>query len=276
MKEIIYNVNNVNLLWTGGWDSTFQLLQLLIIQKQQVTPYYIIHAPRPSTGKELLTMRRIKNQLFKEYPHTRKLLMPIQFYSEKDLLPDLEISNAYKSVLKKKHIGIQYEWLARFCKEKGINDMQIGVEAPRAYSVNYWDTLLKSALIELKSNSQNIYHIDPDHKNRDLVTLLKYFHFPIIKITKIKMLDLVNNQGLKHIMELTWFCQQPTNNMKPCGTCKPCRQYIEHGFSWRLPLISRIYYFIHKIFILKFKPRLKLILIKLGLYRDVKSINDFK
>ena len=268
MKEKMSKVNNVNLFWTSGWDSTFQLLQLLIIHKQQVTPYYIIHAPRPSTGKEILTMKQIKEQLFKEYPHTQKLLKPTRYYSDNDLLPDQEITKAYKSLLKKTHIGVQYEWLAKFCKEKGINDMQLCAEAPLVPLKNHWGTLLEQATKELKINSQKIYHVDLNHKNKDIVSLIKNFHFPISKITKIQMLDLINNQGLKHIMEMSWFCQQPTCNMKPCGKCKPCRQYIEHGFGWRLPLKSRIVSFIYTIVIIKIKPQLRSILINLRLYKN--------
>ena len=32
----------VKLLWTGGWDSTFRLLQLLLLYEKKVQPYYII------------------------------------------------------------------------------------------------------------------------------------------------------------------------------------------------------------------------------------------
>jgi len=269
MKEKISKINNVNLLWTSGWDSTFQLLQLLIIQKQQVTPYYIIHAPRPSIGKEILTMNEIKDQIFKEYPYTRKLLMPIRYYSDSDLLPDQEISSAYKSItLDKIHIGIQYEWLARFCKEKGIHDMQLCIERPILPKYDGWGLILNPALVEVKINSQTIQKIDINHDNKDLVTIFKYFHLPIRKITKLQMLDIVRNQGLEHLMEKTWFCQEPTCRMKPCGKCSPCRQYIIHGFGWRLPLKSRIVSFIYTLVFIKIKLPLRSILINLGLFKN--------
>ena len=240
----------------------------MIIHKQPVTPFYLIYAPRPSTGKEILTMKRIKDQLFKEYPHTRKLLMPTRYFSESDLLPDKEISNAYKSILKKKRIGIQYEWLARFCSEIGIYDMQISVESPLDPHLDWWGCMLEPAFEEFKINSQIIYKVDPNHKNRDLVTFFKYFQFPIIKLTKVQMLEIIKNQGLKHIMEMTWFCQKPTCNMKPCGTCTPCRQIIKNGFSWRLPLKRRIISFIYTIVFIKIKLQLRSILINLGLFKN--------
>src|SRR5690606_13578695 len=32
----------VNLLWTGGWDSTFRLLSLVVQQHRCVQPYYVL------------------------------------------------------------------------------------------------------------------------------------------------------------------------------------------------------------------------------------------
>ena len=51
---------HVRLLWTGGWDSTFQLLRLLLVQGRHVTPYYLMRDRRPSVPFELETMTRIR------------------------------------------------------------------------------------------------------------------------------------------------------------------------------------------------------------------------
>lgn len=58
MKETIHDVEPIKMLWTGGWDSTFQLLQLLFVQKRRVAPFYLIDEPRQSTGMELLAMEK--------------------------------------------------------------------------------------------------------------------------------------------------------------------------------------------------------------------------
>ena len=49
MKKENFPKGNVNILWTGGWDSTFQLLSLLLLHGRKVTPYYLIDAERLST-----------------------------------------------------------------------------------------------------------------------------------------------------------------------------------------------------------------------------------
>ncbi len=52
----------VPLLWTGGWDSTFRLLHLVIVEGHAVQPYYMIDRLhyRPGVPEEQDAMRRIR------------------------------------------------------------------------------------------------------------------------------------------------------------------------------------------------------------------------
>ena len=54
---------SVHLLWTGGWDSTFRLLQLLLQQRVPVVPHYLVDDTRPSAQTELRTMACIRDRL---------------------------------------------------------------------------------------------------------------------------------------------------------------------------------------------------------------------
>ena len=49
----------VNIFWTGGWDSTFRVLQLLIAKKKTVQPFYINDPNRKSAEKELNAMKTV-------------------------------------------------------------------------------------------------------------------------------------------------------------------------------------------------------------------------
>jgi hypothetical protein len=229
---------NINLLWTGGWDSTFQLLQLLLVHRCRVTPFYLIEEERHSTGIEILTMKRIKDRIFKEYPHTQELLQPFRYFSVSDISPDTEITEAYRSILNVKYIGIQYDWLARFCKENLITDIQLCIERHQHYS----QTRFNPTEIVSESNNglQTAIRIDPKFKMMSEYVLFQYFSFPIIKLTKIQMFDIAKKQGWENIMDMTWFCHTPTRRMKPCGVCIPCLLAIQDGLGWRVPLGSRI------------------------------------
>src|SRR6478672_10747010 len=68
----------VNLFWTGGWDSTFRLLQLLLEHRLPVAPVYLIDDTRASTQFEFDTMDAIRDALFDAYPRAHALLRPTQ------------------------------------------------------------------------------------------------------------------------------------------------------------------------------------------------------
>src|SRR5688572_23020383 len=116
MTDNLTDSNTVKILWTGGWDSTFQLLQLLVDQKVSVTPFYLIDEERRSTGVEILTMGRIKSHLHNHFPDARKLLNATQYFAVEDIAPNPHITEAFKRFRAKSFIGSQYEWLARFCE----------------------------------------------------------------------------------------------------------------------------------------------------------------
>ena len=53
----LFSGHCVNLLWTGGWDSTFRLLSLVLIKRKPVQPFYVIDVGRVSTIREIKTMQ---------------------------------------------------------------------------------------------------------------------------------------------------------------------------------------------------------------------------
>ena len=257
---------NSNLLWTGGWDSTFQLLQLLLIHRRRVTPFYLIDAERPSTGVEIRTMQRIKNHLAKEYPHTKELLQPTRYFAVADISPDCKITEAYLSCFNGKHLGTQYEWLARFCKENGITDMQLCVQADRRPDkADCFDNDLDRILSEGTDGVQMVLRIDPKFKETSEYLVFRYFSFPVFRLTKIQMFSIGKKEGWEATMNMTWFCHSPTKNTKPCGKCTPCFQTIKEGLGWRIPVKSRLIHFFHRFLIRPLKSRVKLIHGKLDL-----------
>ena len=264
MSEIIIQNDPVNLLWTGGWDSTFQLLQLLITNRRCVKPYYIIDTERKSVGIEIRTIKLIKDQLLKNYPYTKELLYPTQYLEVSDILPDIEISTAFEAILKKTHVGNQYEYLARFCKENGITDMQLSIEKPHSPEEDYWGQQLNKILSDININSETVYRVGEKFKGSDMYLIFQYFSFPIRKITKMEMANITNEQGWNKIMTLTWFCHNPTNNMKPCGICKPCLQIINKGFGWRISFGRRAISIYHQKIFWPLKSTIKIVLSKFG------------
>jgi hypothetical protein len=71
------------LLWTGGWDSSFRLLQLVLVERRPVRPIYVIDTGRPSTLFELRAMEAIRAGLLARLPDSSPLA-PIQFLMASD------------------------------------------------------------------------------------------------------------------------------------------------------------------------------------------------
>jgi hypothetical protein len=231
MLEAGPDIANAKLLWTGGWDSTFQLLTLLLTHKRSVTPIYLIDTNRPSCRVEIVTIERIKKRLFRDFPYTRDLLKETLFFSVEDVLPDLEITRAFKSIIKAKSMGCQYEWLARFCKQHSFYDVQLGVHR---------DDKAHVVIEHMVSEDHSGFYINQEHHNTEEHILFRYFKFPLLELSKVDIAAIANEQGWSEIMEMTWFCHTPTRTMKPCGRCNPCVYTIEEGLGLRIPMQNRL------------------------------------
>ena len=91
--------NPVQLLWTGGWDSTYRLLTLLLDHRVPVRPIYVVDPTRTSGPTEQRVMNRIRTALFEHHPHTRALLQPTVVVSMSEIAPDATVSEAYDRIV---------------------------------------------------------------------------------------------------------------------------------------------------------------------------------
>ena len=266
MRDMSPDGGHVNLLWTGGWDSTFQLLRLLLVQRCRVTPFYLIDAERPSTGVELRTIRRIKDRLFRDHPHTQELLQPTRYFAVADIAPDPEITGAFQAILRTSFIGAQYDWLARFCKENVITDMQLSIiRGGTVYRI------IQGLVAEGPEDAQGVLHIDPSSSSMDGYALFRWFTFPLLNLSKMEMGTIADENGWKEMMAMTWFCHTPTKDMKPCGRCNPCRYAIAAGLGWRIPVTSRMLSLLERSCIRPSRSVAKRLLRRAGLLRAARQ-----
>lgn len=249
----IENQKSIDLLWTGGWDSTFRLLYLIFIKKKIVRPHYIIDSDRKSLRMELKAISEILKMISAKSSTAFKLVLPIQYSDLNFIQANINISDSYKKVFDLAPIGIQYDWLARYCEEKNIMGMELSVEKGDNKLNNFIIPLFKE-LQEDASGDTN-YRID-ENKSSFEYDLFKYFTFPIIELSRTDMEIIAKKECFIDIMEKTWFCHRPTNKQKPCGVCYPCITAIEEKQIWRFPLQSRIRYYLYvKTGLRKFRKR---------------------
>jgi len=221
--------NTVNLLWTGGWDSTFRLLQIIFEENRKVQPYYIVDLSRSSWKVEIETMNGIKSLLAKRYPIEFELIKPAIIFDRDDIQHVPEIDNAWNQIKKRRHIGKQYSWLAMFCKQMDLENIELSIQR--------------------HTNSENIAHslifnLDKEKKTSDEKIVFSYFSYPLKELSKIDMEKIAAKNQWSHILKKTWFCHHPMPNpfkkRIPCGICNPCRVAVEEGFGHKIPALNRV------------------------------------
>lgn len=246
------NGDGVDLLWTSGWDSTFQLLRLLLKHRQPVTPYYLEDPARASTATELRTMQRIGDALREAFPETRVLLRPLRRFAITGLERDPAISEALRAVRRRSHIGSQYEWLPLFCQRHGIEGIELSVHVDDKVQA-----LLAGAVHGFEqAGGYRSFRMDPGQAGTPEYTLFRYFSFPLFRIDKRAMAREAEAEGWSRFMEMTWFCHRPLHG-RPCGACAPCVYTIEEGLAWRVPRARRALSFFYRKLALPLKPSLR-------------------
>jgi len=217
----------VNVLWTGGWDSTFRIIQLsskdLVIQ-----PYYIRDNVRESEQYELNAIHTITKDI-RGSGTTLCVLNDVEIVNENDLEEDDAISEAYRLLRKRTYFGTQYDMLARFAKQ--CNHLELTIhEDDKALDAIEISGDIKTYVDRVKGAYQQI---DPSSSSEELIRLFGNFHFPILEYSKLDMKKEAEEKGFIDLMHKTWFCHYPIND-QPCGRCNPCIYTMEEGLGYRL------------------------------------------
>ena len=242
-----------HLLWTGGWDSTFRLLQLLLVERRCVQPYYVIEGARRASAEQS-AMRSIRELLRTSHPEASARLQETIEIPLDQIAADAHIFSHYENALYFGFIGGQYEWLARMCAQRGITDMELAIHC---------DDKARKLLEELIDGSRR--RLDPRCAGDARYELFHRFSFPLFDMTKQQMRSAARKEGFEEFMTLTWFCHRPRAG-QPCGVCNPCIYTIEEGLADRVPLAGRIRYRVRVL------PRLRRLLTRHpGLYMRVRS-----
>jgi hypothetical protein len=184
-------------------------------------------------------MKRIKERLFAQYPDTKRLLLPTQYFGVADVSPNEAISEAFLRLRERYSIGVQFDWLARFCDEHRLSEVQLCLEL---FVGGTTYTPIADLMEETRTDDHTVFHIGEQFADTDQYRVFRYYAFPLINIPKFDTLSISREQGFDEILQMTWFCHRPRSGMKPCGVCTPCLYIMREGFGWRMPLSSRVRY----------------------------------
>lgn len=244
--------DSVKLLWTGGWDSTFRLLQLLLRHRVPVTPYYLEDPTRPSTATEIATMARIAERLYERFPHTRELLHPLRRAAVADIEVDEDIASALREIRGRIFIGSQYAWLPAFCRREALDGMELGVHVDDKVQAVLRDCTME---FDHPAGFRSV-RVDPARAGAAERLLFGRFTFPLFQVDKRDIERDALAAGWGELMEMTWFCHKPVHG-KPCGFCPPCVYTIEEGLARRVPQSRRMLSFFYRSVALPLKTSLR-------------------
>jgi len=227
----------LNLLWTGGWDSTFRLLYALIIEKQKINPFYIYFHERKSRDVEIRQMNIIMKKIKKLYPEAARNISNITIVSDKKLQHNKEIDNYYESLISKYHVGKQYRWLAAFAESSEEEYFEVAI-------ARYFnrENSISAVLLQNTVGTGGDCKLKENLTDKDLL-LFRKFKFPTLHLTKPDMEKIAREKGFMKILDDIWFCHRPRFNYVPCGKCVPCKLVVESGLAFKLPLFSLFFYF---------------------------------
>ena len=224
----------VRLLWTAGWDSTFRLLDALLVRGKAVHPYYLVDPGRPSTPNELRAMEQIAEAVARRDPGAALRLARPTVTSVADLQPDEPTTARFERLRARSHLGGQYDWLARFADQQGLWDLELAIHRDDKAA-----SFLERHVGRDEGGGDPYYRLRETGEDDDL-RIFERFRFPVFDLTKQDMQRAARERGFAELMELTWFCHVPTPDGLPCGRCNPCRYTMEEGLARRIPLKTRL------------------------------------
>ncbi|MBN1386930.1 MAG: hypothetical protein JW965_00700 [Bacteroidales bacterium] len=240
-------MEQINVLWTGGFDSTFRVCQLSLLEVG-IQPYYISLKKR-SEPNELKAIAKI-TEFINSNKEVKCRLLPLIIIHYSDVKQDKKITDSFDELNKEFGIGYQYDFLARFAKQYNLI-LEVGFESDPTGRVDKCfekhGTINESALI--LSGGQRIEYCEVDHNrsSEDFVNIFGNYHFglPQFRMTKLQAIDLYKEIGYEKVIPMTWFCAYPLMG-KPCGLCSPCSGVVKAKMGYRLPPGSRILYKVFK------------------------------
>lgn len=207
-------------LWTGGWDSTYRVAELTLEEAQVVQPWYVRDPSRRSTSIEVSTIFTLREKI-NSRASMERVLEPIII--DRDEIPrDDEVSSWFEELRARSHLGSQYDWLARLAKSRAIR-LELSVRREdKAHD------FLRDYVAKGTGETYRLSVVEGP------LSVFSGFDLPLFETSKMEMQDRSVKAGYSDIMEETWFCHTPLFG-KPCGLCNPCKYTREEGLSRRVP-----------------------------------------
>lgn len=201
-----------DVLWTGGWDSTYRVLALALGERQPVQPHYLLDPERRSTDFELRAIDAIRAEANARGAE----IAPLHVQRVDHIAIGAEAAAEHRALAHEFDIGAQYLWLSEYARRQGITELELCIHV---------DDKAYAAVRALPASND---------ESSGGPGLFRFFAFPVLEVSKLQMWQTARAQGFDDLMDHTWFCHIPTRSGRPCGFCGPCRWTSGEGLAHRL------------------------------------------
>lgn len=205
----------IHIFWTGGWDSSFRLMELLLTTEQVVQTHYIIRY-EDSTGIEIDTMIKLRRAIIRNYRQVESRFLPTIYINESLITRYLDLDEQIEKLRETSQVNEQYQLMVNYCREAGIDKVEVSLDDSEDEPLDEW----------LEVHFQNSPVFD-------------CFTYPLSTRTKSDMHQIALEQGWEKILLQTSFCRRPPK-LSPCGVCGPCTDAVLAGMAFRLPWRARV------------------------------------
>ena len=227
----------VHILWTGGLDSTYRVVELSR-QKCVIQPHYVI-VDRRNIEYELKAISEITNILSHD-KRTIAEIRPVETFPKCELEEYEDIQLAWDFLHENKNFkSKQYPLLTRYARQKKLK-LEIGFQ----FSENGTVARLidESCLMDCPDNG-DVMMIDPERGSQEWAsfTLFQDFLFPksLYHKTKREEIEELKRLGYDKVLKKVWTCYAPVLGM-PCGHCFPCQSAMKEGAGELIPTAGYI------------------------------------
>lgn len=222
--------------WTGGWDSSFRVLQVALIEKRDVLPVYVDSGERKSMRYEIAAMDAIRRGVAEKFGvEAAARIKPTIYHTLEGVPDDADIQESHDYIVQTHNFGSQYKWLANFARYHDYDNLEMGMHA--MLGPGRWPYQWIEENCDFANGTYRISKAPPDPL---ISAVFGRFSFPMLKMTKPDMAQIAQDAGFSDLMTLTHFCHRPRNDGSPCGRCMPCQEAIVQGMAHRIPRLTRL------------------------------------
>ena len=219
-------MKHVNILWTGGWDSTFRLCQLSRMDGVEVQPVYFSvqgYSDRTNWKKEIQAQDTLLPLLRQKGETKAHILDPIRL-TDKDLPKDSAFDAAFKKWDTTGRIPGQLRFLGKL--PMLFPKLEYCIEGPtlkrrqQGFKLGKTQVFLEEHGFRFHFRPDGYADMDASQADPELKLLWGGFTFPILGITEMAMVPIIRSWGYEALFKHTWTCDY--GGEEPCGVCHNC------------------------------------------------------